>query len=268
MNIGDIVVIPDVECTARRFKIIEKQFSERKDVNEYKAVEEESGEVIPFDGRIRRSNFIIPLEKYKKIPDKNSFLIAQIGDENKTAYYKLVDGKLEVGAKKCTFENQRYGAEFYHRCITEILNDKGDRINPSVFWGTLAKHCQGMTLDEIYQYIQDNDIEVFLDSPSYEEAIRDLIVTINRPEVTRVENEDGKRGFNVIRVEVLLKRYAYPEILRNIEKYKREIMDIVLESISEAPEFQKLNVPVEYLMPINMIKLSADDLMFDFKLPE
>ncbi len=267
MNIGDIVVVPDVECTARQFKIIEKRFSERKDVNEYKAVEEESGEVIPFDGRIKRSNFIIPLEKYKKINDKNSFLIAQIGDENKTSYYKLVDGKLEVSDKGCTFENQRYGAEFYHRCITELLSDKNDKINPSVFWNSLATNCLGMTLDEIYHHIE-NHSDMFNNFPSYEDAIRDLIVTINRPEVSRIEHEDGKRGFNVIRVEVLLKRYAYPEILRNIEMYKREIMDIVLESISEAPEFQKLGVPVEYLMPINMIKLSADDLMFDFKLPE
>ena len=104
--------------------------------------------------------------------------------------------------------------------------------------------------------------------PDYKDAIRDLIVTINRPEISRYDSEDGKRGFNVVRVEVLLKRYAYPEILKHIEDYKQEIIDIVLESVAESAEFKKLDVPVEYLVPYKLKKLSADDLLFDFKLPE
>ncbi len=267
MNIGDVVVVPDVECMARMFTITEKKFSERKDVNEYRAVEKASGEVLPFDGRIKRSNFIMPLDKYNKIIDKNCFLIAQIEDGDRNEFYILMDGKLTMGDKGCTFENQRYGAEFYHKCATKIADVTGSKVNPYTFWTKCSKLCIGMTLDEIFNFI-DEDPYKFMRLPDYKDAIRDLIVTINRPEISRYDSEDGNRGFNVVRVEVLLKRYAYPEILKHIEDYKQEIIDIVLESVAESAEFKKLDVPVEYLVPYKLKKLSADDLLFDFKLPE
>lgn len=128
--------------------------------------------------------------------------------------------------------------------------------NERIIAKAICRLEEGDTIKDLEYYLSITKIEKY----PKPEGIERFITKIEKPQFVRSPGNNKKETFDYIYIDVNIISHWEEDRLKYIQKHRKEIDEMVIDSLERSKEFQKFGIPVNFLK-VSRITLRRDSVL-------
>ncbi len=149
-------------------------------------------------------------------------------------------GKLVINSMQHIYSKKYYD-------LAHSMNYPKKFCNYDHFYSRIAKMDKKLSVGEAFEYFKKNPEEFVIRYRSRSD-MKDPVISVTTPDITRKQGNDNKDTFDFVSVELLLRSDLGINDMRvYIRENIRMLNEKALEKISKSKTYQKYDVPISYL---------------------